>query len=121
MPRRITIPSRLSHSPKYSFNTSSLSRRQFASSQTPTPESTVRDDDVTSTTAKPLAESDTSSHQSKQSLTEKQKKTMAQLDEELRQKMSGMASDGGEAGIEYEDGKPVAMKRSVKNNMFRYI
>ncbi|KAI8947530.1 hypothetical protein F4801DRAFT_507299 [Xylaria longipes] len=50
-----------------------------------------------------------------------QQKTMAQRDEELRQKMSGIAGDGGEAGVEYEDGKPVAMKRSVKNNMFRYI
>ncbi|KAI0399966.1 hypothetical protein F4802DRAFT_602484 [Xylaria palmicola] len=48
-------------------------------------------------------------------------RTMAQLDEELRQKMSGVAGDGGEAGVEYEDGQPVAMKRSVKNNMFRYI
>jgi len=48
-------------------------------------------------------------------------KTQAQLDEELRQKMMGLAGDGGEAGIEYEDGKPVAMKRSVKDNMFRYI
>ncbi|KAI0148525.1 hypothetical protein GGR57DRAFT_232728 [Xylariaceae sp. FL1272] len=48
-------------------------------------------------------------------------KTVAQLDEELRRKMSGIAGDGGEAGIEYEDGKPVSMKRSVKNNMFRYI
>jgi hypothetical protein len=50
-----------------------------------------------------------------------QKKTQAELDEELRLAMSGMSGDGGEAGIEYEDGQPVAMKRSVKNNMFRYI
>jgi len=49
------------------------------------------------------------------------KKTMAQLDEELRQKMAGLAGDGGEAGVEMEDGQPVSMKRSVKNNMFRYI
>ncbi|KAH9845032.1 hypothetical protein Tdes44962_MAKER06954 [Teratosphaeria destructans] len=48
-------------------------------------------------------------------------KTVAQMDEELRQKMAGHAGDGGEAGIEYEDGQPVSMKRSVKNNMFRYI
>jgi len=48
-------------------------------------------------------------------------KTMAELDEEMKQKMAGIAGDGGEAGIEFEDGKPVAMKRSVKNNMFRYI
>ncbi|KAI0202804.1 hypothetical protein F4808DRAFT_458520 [Astrocystis sublimbata] len=49
------------------------------------------------------------------------RKTQAQLDEELRLKMSGIAGDGGAAGVEYEDGQPVAMKRSVKNNMFRYI
>ncbi|KAK6085617.1 hypothetical protein SCUP515_00724 [Seiridium cupressi] len=48
-------------------------------------------------------------------------KTMAELDEEMKMKMSGLAGDGGESGVEYEDGKPVAMKRSVKNNMFRYI
>jgi len=51
----------------------------------------------------------------------KKTKTQAQLDEELRQKMSGLAGDGGESGIEYEDGQPVSMKRSVKSNMFRYI
>lgn len=56
-----------------------------------------------------------------QSQSQGQRKSVAQLDEELRQKMSGIAGDGGEAGVEYEDGKPVAMKRSVKNNMFRYI
>lgn len=49
------------------------------------------------------------------------KKTIVELDEELKQKMSGLSGDGGEAGIEYEDGKPVAMKRTVKNNIFRYI
>lgn len=49
------------------------------------------------------------------------KKTIVELDEELKQKMSGLSGDGGEAGIEYEDGQPVAMKRSVKNNIFRYI
>lgn len=50
-----------------------------------------------------------------------QKKTVAELDKELMEKMSGIAGDGGSAGVEYEDGQPVAMKRSVKNNMFRYI
>lgn len=44
------------------------------------------------------------------------RKTMAELDEEMRAKMSGLSGDAGEAGIEYEDGQPVAMKRSVKNN-----
>lgn len=51
----------------------------------------------------------------------KKAKTIAEQDEELRQKMGGLSGDGGEAGVEYENGEPVAMKRSVKNNMFRYI
>ena len=49
------------------------------------------------------------------------KKTVAELDAEMMKKMSGISGDGGSAGIEYEDGQPVSMKRSVKNNMFRYI
>ena len=32
-------------------------------------------------------------------------KTIAELDEELRQKMSGLAGDGGEAGVELEGGQ----------------
>jgi hypothetical protein len=52
---------------------------------------------------------------------ESQKKTMAQLDEELRQKLEGMSGEGGAAGIELENGKPVAMKRGVRENMFRLI
>ncbi|KAK5661612.1 hypothetical protein OQA88_9712 [Cercophora sp. LCS_1] len=48
-------------------------------------------------------------------------KTQAELDAELKAKMEGLAGDGGESGVEYEDGQPVSMKRSVKNNMFRYI
>ncbi|KAL6706499.1 hypothetical protein ACN47E_005438 [Coniothyrium glycines] len=49
------------------------------------------------------------------------KKTQAELDQELLLKMQDHDGDGGVAGVEYEDGKPVSMKRSVKNNMFRYI
>ncbi|KAL2003218.1 hypothetical protein VTN02DRAFT_4625 [Thermoascus thermophilus] len=51
----------------------------------------------------------------------KKVKTSAQLDEELREKLEAMSGDGGAAGLEYENGKPVAMKRSVRNNMFRLI
>ncbi|KAH8727529.1 hypothetical protein GQ44DRAFT_770100 [Phaeosphaeriaceae sp. PMI808] len=49
------------------------------------------------------------------------KKTQAELDQELQLKLQGLAGDGGDAGVGYEDGKPVSMKRSMKNNMFRYI
>jgi hypothetical protein len=49
------------------------------------------------------------------------KKTQKEIDEELRLKMEGLSGDGGASGVEYENGKPVAMKRSVKENMFRYI
>lgn len=51
----------------------------------------------------------------------KKPKTVAEADAELALKMSGLAGDGGEAGVELEDGQPVSMKRSVRNNMFRYI
>ncbi|ETN45164.1 uncharacterized protein HMPREF1541_10041 [Cyphellophora europaea CBS 101466] len=48
-------------------------------------------------------------------------KTSSQLDEDMRRAMEGLAGDGGEAGLELENGKPVAMKRGVRDNMFRYI
>lgn len=53
--------------------------------------------------------------------TEVKKKTVTELDEELRLILENMSGEGGAAGLEYEDGKPAAMKRSVKNNMFRLI
>ena len=49
------------------------------------------------------------------------RKTVAQADEELREKLEQISGGGGEAGLELEDGKPVTMKRSVRNNMFRLI
>ncbi|KAI4112445.1 MAG: hypothetical protein LQ345_006403, partial [Seirophora villosa] len=49
------------------------------------------------------------------------KKTVAELDEELRLKMEGKSGEGGEAGMQLEDGKPTTMKRSVRENMFRLI
>ncbi|KAK1978697.1 hypothetical protein LZ30DRAFT_598600 [Colletotrichum cereale] len=49
------------------------------------------------------------------------KKTMAELDEELRLKLEGMSGDGGAAGVEYENGKAEGLKRGVKSNMFRVI
>jgi hypothetical protein len=48
-------------------------------------------------------------------------KTMAELDEELRLKLEGVSGEGGQAGVEYEGGKAVALKRSVRENMFRII
>jgi hypothetical protein len=50
-----------------------------------------------------------------------QTKTQAQQDEELRLKLEGISGEGGEAGLELENGKPVAMKRGVRENMFRLI
>ena len=50
-----------------------------------------------------------------------QKKTIAELDEELRLKLEGISGDGGAAGVEYENGKAEGLKRNVKANMFRVI
>lgn len=49
------------------------------------------------------------------------KKTMAELDEELKLKMEGMSGGGGSAGVEYENGKAEGLRRGVKDNMFRVI
>ena len=46
---------------------------------------------------------------------------MLELDEELKLKLEGISGEGGASGLEYEDGKAVAMKRGVRDNMFRYI
>lgn len=67
-----------------------------------------------------MAKDDSTPQAGKQVKSEKAK-TVSQADEELRQKLEQMSGGGGAAGIEYEDGKPSAMKRSVRNNMFRYI
>ena len=52
---------------------------------------------------------------------QQRKKTMAELDEELRLKLEGVSGEGGTAGVEYEAGKAVGLKRGVKENMFRII
>jgi hypothetical protein len=62
-----------------------------------------------------------SPQQSNQDTPKVKKKTQAELDKELELKMQGLSGDGGESGVEMEDGQPVSMKRSVRNNMFRYI
>lgn len=64
---------------------------------------------------------ETPSATDKQRSIPKTTKTVAQADAELRERLERMSGDGGAAGIEYEDGKPSAMKRGVRNNMFRLI
>ena len=54
-------------------------------------------------------------------LVNKEKKSVAQLDAELKAKLEGISGEGGEAGLEFEDGKPVAMGRGTRENMFRVI
>ncbi|KAK1593810.1 uncharacterized protein LY79DRAFT_550982 [Colletotrichum navitas] len=51
----------------------------------------------------------------------REKKTIAELDEELRLKLEGMSGEGGAAGVEYENGRAEGLKRGVKSNMFRVI
>ena len=52
---------------------------------------------------------------------QKTEKTQAEKDAELREKLEAMSGGGGEAGLELENGQPVAMKRGVRENMFRLI
>ncbi|CZR49278.1 uncharacterized protein FPRO_08982 [Fusarium proliferatum ET1] len=58
---------------------------------------------------------------SKEASTAPRKKTSAELDQELREKLEGMSGDGGGAGVEYENGRAEGLKRGVKSNMFRVI
>lgn len=48
-------------------------------------------------------------------------KTVAQTDQELAEKLESMCGGGGAAALELENGKPVTMKRGVRENMFRLI
>lgn len=60
-------------------------------------------------------------HQEAQAKTAQAKKTMEQMDEELRLKLEGLSGDGGASGVEYENGKASGLKRNVKANMFRIM
>ena len=51
----------------------------------------------------------------------KSQQTQAQQDADLRQKLEDISGGGGTAGLELEDGQPTAMKRGVRENMFRLI
>ncbi|KAI0427588.1 hypothetical protein F5Y09DRAFT_344550 [Xylaria sp. FL1042] len=90
----------LFNSPKSFFTAITLPRRFTSTQPKAQNQNPAKDHDVTLPNPPPETRQD------------KKTKTTAEMDEELKQKMSGIAGDGGEAGIEYEDGQPVAMKRS---------
>ena len=46
----------------------------------------------------------------------KRTKTILEQDEELRLKLEGISGEGGGAGVEYEGGKAVGLKRGVREN-----
>jgi hypothetical protein len=79
--------------------------------------STAKDD----TTSKSTSNSDSAEKKERIEKLKKYHKSMAEADEEMRRAMEALAGDGGEAGLELEDGKAVSMKRGVRENMFRYI
>lgn len=51
----------------------------------------------------------------------KHPKTVQEQDAEMLAKLEGISGEGGSAGVEYEGGKAVGLKRAVKDNMFRVI
>lgn len=87
--------------------------RSIATSSSEPPEEPSQDDKTLEKSAQAVQSMPTSTH--------KPAKSIAEQDAEMMRKLAGISGEGGEAGIEYEDGKPVAMKRGVKNNMFRLI
>ncbi|KAK4200736.1 hypothetical protein QBC40DRAFT_279336 [Triangularia verruculosa] len=110
--QRIAVLSRL---PKLSF-------QSIPSSHTPQTRSIQQQHHQNKTQAPSQSAADRKSPKPQESATQlKKKKTLREMDEELRLKMEGLSGDGGASGVEYEDGKAVSMKRGVRDNMFRYI
>jgi hypothetical protein len=65
--------------------------------------------DSTTNQKRKVGAGDTTVKDGEDTKTREPKKTMAQLDEELRMKLEGRSGDGGAAGLELENGQPVAM------------
>lgn len=82
--------------------------RLASSSSTPPPTQTVN-----TTNPKDKPES------AKGSTSTVKAKTVAQLDQELQERLEQMS--GGQAGVEYEHGVAAGLKKEVKRNMFRVI
>merc|ERR1712187_1075213 len=85
----------------------------------------IKKEDQNELLTRHMSESSASNSANTQSQQQQQQqskaKSVSQSDEELREKLERMSGGGGASGIEYEDGQPSTMKRSVRNNMFRYI
>ena len=92
-----------------------LVRHESTDSNSPPPKASGKEKDDSKSRIDEFTKS------SQESTKPDRQQSIAEQDEQLRQKMAGLSGEGGEAGVEYEDGQPVAMKRGVRNNMFRYI
>ena len=86
-----------------------------------TPETEPQEDSTTSNPSNKQSPDSAPDSNSNNAQPQSARKSVAQADEELREKLEQMSGEGGASGIEYEDGRPNTMKRSVRNNMFRYI
>ncbi|EXJ94147.1 hypothetical protein A1O1_02540 [Capronia coronata CBS 617.96] len=95
----------------YPRPTSTLGFQRWASTSTSQTTSSTKSDNA----------SESAARQDKMEKLKKVHKSMAEADDEMRKAMENLAGDGGEAGLELEDGKAVSMKRGVRENMFRYI
>jgi hypothetical protein len=91
--------------------------RQHRFYSNPSPSKTEERSEKASTPSK----SDRMDKQSQPEQCEASAKTVAQADQELLEKLESMCGSGGAAALELENGKPVTMKRGVRENMFRLI
>ncbi|TFK49622.1 hypothetical protein OE88DRAFT_1736625 [Heliocybe sulcata] len=97
-----------------------------AKTENPLPSPSSRDSDISKSGPAPDRNASANSEQQDQTSSSSDPKqaphlTFAQRDEALKRALEDMSGDGGSAGLELEDGQPVAMKRGVRSNMFRYI
>lgn len=95
-----------------------------AASMTTAPRQATPDTKTTDTTTQaeePPAGTVSTAAAEQPQATKSHAKTQAELDEQMRAKMADLSGDGGEAGLEMEDGHVKGIGRGVRDNMFRYI
>ena len=108
------------------FNTRSLraavpSRSLHTTSPRVLPITTKSEPQSQATTQTQSKQQDSTTTKDTTKMATHKKKTLAELDQELREKLEGLSGEGGGAGVEYEGGKAEGLKRGVKSNMFRVI
>lgn len=114
----LSIPTRVLTNEMQESSSASLTAKERKEAQSPRSEEEIAK--AKAAAVEMLVESQRDENRAKMKK-KRAEKTIAELDEELRLKLEGISGEGGDAGVEYEGGKAVGLKRGVRENMFRVI